>query len=504
MRRRVEHLRAALGRTARSDVFVVSLGQVFQQVLTLFTSILIARMLGAAGYGVVNLLRNLLATLITLAPLGLDLALLKYCGQHSPDNPGVHAIIGRLRLVSFGLNAAAALLIGFGLGGPLETSVYEFPQFQTLLIVTLMGLPLAADLAILSAYYKAKGRPGAYALMTLYLQPALRVVLVGLAFLYAPTVLAIVAINTLQVAVSALAVMLHYRRMRSRSATGEKAGAGSTVPATWSDAFAVLRESVWMALNLFVYGVMRFIDVLMLGSFATAKDVGEYGALSTIAQLIQVYPLALSQTLGPRIARHHHDGDLAAVRAALDGYIHKASLVAGFLFAGIAVFGTRLDLLFGPSFQFRPEVSLLVPLGYLLSATLAPTGYALSMTGRHRAELGVLAMGTVSLIVLCAVLIPPYGQAGAAAAVAASFAFVNVVRFVFVARVLGFVPGRLVDLVPPVAGLALAILARWAGDAVGERTLLVTIASCVLYTALFGGFAWAFFIRRAAAENPDP
>src|SRR3712207_8165928 len=44
--------------------------------------------------------------------------------------------------------------------------------------------------------------------------------------------------------------------------------------------------------------------------------------------------------------------------------------------------------------------------------------------------------------------------------------------------------------------LALAFAARAATDYLGERSLLVTAAGCLLYTLLYGVAAWAFFWRR--------
>jgi O-antigen/teichoic acid export membrane protein len=480
-------------RVLRGEVSIVAAGQVFQQVLTLATGILVARMLGSAGYGLVNLLRTVFQMLATLAPLGLDLALLKYCGRDSADEAQVLATIRRLRIVSLFVNVAAALIIALGFGGLLREHVYPFEGFEALLFATLVALPFAADLAIVGAYYRARGLAGTYALMTLYLQPAARAVLLGLAYWLWPTVMAVVLINTVQVGLSAIALSGHDIGRRRRLALHAAPGEGGR---TWAEARGVLRESVWMSLNLFVYGAMRFVDILMLGSLAPAKEVGEYGALSTIAQLVQVYPLAASQSLGPDVSRHYHAGNMDGVRQALGSYIHKASIVASFIFAGIAAFGTRLDLLFGPSFQFRWEVSILMPLGYLLSATLAPTGYALSMTGRHRGELGILGLGSVVLVAFCALLIPPYGQVGAAAAVAIAFLIVNLVRYGYVARVLGFVPGHPRDLLPPFVALALAFAARGATDLLGERSLLVTAAGCVLYAILYGAAAWAFLWRK--------
>lgn len=475
MQRSLDRLKAV----SRSDVAVVSLGQVFQQVVTMALGVAIARILGADGYGTINLLRAIVAGFATVAPLGLDVALLKYCGRHHVDSADVLATVRRLRQVALGLNLAVAAIVGIGFGGLLERHVFQLPDFQRLLVLTLLGLPAAAEIGITNAIYKARGRPGTFALLTLYLQPAARVVLVGIVVLISPSVLAMVVINTIQPLVSLIGFAFAERAHRRRLPPEPPAGT------SWSEVGNVLRESGWMALNLLAYAMMRFIDITMLGGFVSASEVGAYAALGTVSQIVQVYPISASQTLGPRIARLYHEGDLAGIRRAFGDYIQTASIVASFIFAGIAGFGDELDLVFGPSFHFQPEVCLMVPLGHLISATLAPTGFALSMTGRHKAELGILSAGCVLLVGLCLVLIPRFGPVGAAAAVALSFVVLQLVRFGYVAKVLGFVPGSPRDLLPPVVGLALAYGARWGVDALGPRTLPLLILGCLLYAALF-------------------
>ena len=88
-------------------------------------------------------------------------------------------------------------------------------------------------------------------------------------------------------------------------------------------------------------------------------------------------------------------------------------------------------------------------------------------------------------MVLCRLLIPTLGQIGAASAVAASFAIINVVRFGYVSKVLGFVPGQLRDLLPPLFGLILAVVARNVVDLGFDRSFSALLAGCILYALLY-------------------
>jgi O-antigen/teichoic acid export membrane protein len=256
-----------------------------------------------------------------------------------------------------------------------------------------------------------------------------------------------------------------------------------------------------MALSLFVGGAMRSVDILTLGMFVAAKEVGSYGALSTIAQLVQAYPSAASQTLGPTVSRYYRDGDMISMRRVMSEYLRSASIVGGFLFGGIAALGDHLDLLFGRSFHFRPDIAFLLPLGWLISATLGPMGFSLSMTGRHRVELGILVMGFATLTIGCAVLVPRLGQVGAASAVVTAFAFINIARFSYLSWTHGFVPGSLSDFVPPLVAYVLGFGVKLVVDSVLGRSLATFLLACAVYAVLNAFVAYRLYLTNSERKT---
>lgn len=477
-------------RLLRSETFVALGGQIVQLTLTFATGILIARILGPSNYGIFNILRNTFLTVAILSPLGLDIGLLKYCGKAAPGDMKAIHVVSQLRRLVFAINFAVFLAFAFGLSKWLMDRYYHYEHFDILLSLIMIGLPITADLGISGAVFKARGQAAWFSLLTLYLQSLARIVMVGAAALFSPTLPTLVGVNVLQLAISEAGIFLFNRKKRP-APTAEPGPSGT---ADWGEVRLVLRESLWMALNMFVYGVMRLCDTLILSGYVAAREVGEYAALNTIAALVQIYPLAASQSLGPNVSRHFHAGDLQGVRKVLDDYIRFAAIASGFVFAGVAVFGERLDLIFGHDFQFNPIVCFIMPLGYILSATLAPTGFALSMTGRHKQELVILVIGNLTLLALCRLLIPGFGQIGAASAVALAFALTNILRFAYVSRVLGFIPGRLSDIAPAFVALAAAYAAKTLGNLLGPPTLITTFVSCVVYAAGFGGLCYWLFL----------
>ena len=482
-------------------------GMLIQQSFNLFTGIVIGHAVGAAGYGLSNILRNIITALLTLTPVGLDLALLKY-GPHFASRRIFCQQLGRLRLVVVTVNITA-VLIGWGLlGGWLQDSVYHTPGFRTLLLISLAGLLLAADLALLNAAYRVENRPARFALMSTWLQAPIRFGGAVLTLWFHWSVMAIIVSGTLAYAVSLLCAGLDWTFITRTTGEGREVNEEKPIPvrpefadtdtASWGYILTILNDSYWMALSLFAYGALRFVDILVLGAYAPKPVVGSYGVLSTVSQLVAVYPLAMSQTLGPNISRHYLANDLPGVKRVLNTYIRSASLAGGFVFGGIVGFGDHLDLIFGHSFHFEPALTLMLPLGWFVSATLAPTGYSLSMTGHHKAELMVLFMGTCVLTGGCFLLVPGWGALGAATAVLIAFLTIDVSRFAMVSRHLGFFPGHLLDLLPPLLAAVLAYGVKHVIDQALPRTFLVLVLGCTIYALIFGGAALRLAKRRTA------
>jgi O-antigen/teichoic acid export membrane protein len=490
-----------MNRLSRVEIPLIVGGQFVQLSLSLLTSVMVAKMLSAEGYGVVNLLRSLFVTVATGAPLGLDVALLKYWGKHG-DCARPRAVTLKLRAVTSTLSLL--FLIAFALfGGAPLARIYRYKEFDWLLLVTLSSLPFACDSLILGAIYRARGMAAQYSVIVLYLQPILRVSLVIVAWLYWPTVKATVLIYPTQIIVSYLALRVHWFIVTRGVTKGFARTWSITIldRGEWREALSILRESLWMCLSLFVAVMMRAVDIFFVGYYADAKSLGEYSLLATIAQLIPFYPLAASQSLGSNISRLYHRGALGEIRRELSSYMQRASIIAGFLFAGLAVFGVRLDLLFGRGFHFGAAICVLLPLAHLLSGVLGATGFALSMTGKHREESWIIFAGLAVFIAACAILTPLYGPVGAAAATTICYVLMNVTRFTYVARHIGFFPGSASDLVPPAIGLALAFAARTLGDSLGPRDIVTTGLSACMYTMTYISIMVLFFIPRGLRER---
>ena len=475
---------------AGRSIAIVLGGQFVQFAFAIVTSTLIGRALGPDDYGLVNLMRNGYMIVLTVSPLGLDASLLKYLASGDPGDPRKAEVVTKLRTLAFAVSACFWTIVAGAASLGLVSALYPLPNIDALTVVTFLALPFATDAAILNAKYRADGRIERYALLVTYSQSAFRIVAIPLALWLAPSVAIVVWINSAQIALSACLLWLDRLARGPHDPTSARQNRNDDCANP--DFFRVLGESGWMCVSILVYSLMRSVDLMFLGAYVPARELAAYSALAMVSMLITIFPMAASQTLGPRISSGFSSGNIDAVKRELDGYLVQAAPVSAFIFGGVVAFGPRLDLVFGSGFIFDPVVCFLLPLGQVLSATLAPMGYALSMTGQHRSENAILLAGSLLLVLSCALFVPSYGARAAASSVAACFLAVNIFRFALVARVIRAVPGRLKDLASAPLALAIAVICAAASARLGPLDITTTFLACVVYTLAFGAIALAW------------
>ena len=146
-------------------------GLLFQQVIAFAAGVLVARWLGPQGYGQVSPAGAVYGVAVILAPLGLDLSLLRHLGERDDPWPDKFAQVARLRRITFGVNTTILAFVAVLAGPWLQAHVYRQAGLSTDLAIAFVALPFAADLAILTATCRACGRVSAASLASLYLQP---------------------------------------------------------------------------------------------------------------------------------------------------------------------------------------------------------------------------------------------------------------------------------------------------------------------------------------------
>jgi hypothetical protein len=92
----------------------------------------------------------------------------------------------------------------------------------------------------------------------------------------------------------------------------------------------------------------------------------------------------------------------------------STSVFSAPVFAAIVFWGDPIDLAFGSTFAVHASMVSIVAARTLLQTIFGCSGFALSMTGRHVLEAGLLGIGLMVSVALCFALIQGHGQIGPA------------------------------------------------------------------------------------------
>jgi O-antigen/teichoic acid export membrane protein len=207
----------------------------------------------------------------------------------------------------------------------------------------------------------------------------------------------------------------------------------------------------------------------VLGLTGSGEELGRYEpTLKIVEQVMLLVPLLFVAPFLPAATRLVAGSDSRGFRelfVAVSKLVYVISAPAIILFAAFPE--AVLHGLYGRDFPADGLVVWILLGGFLVNLVLGMNASALAAVGNKQALVRVGAVGTASMVVLAATLVPPFGPTGAAAATSATYVVINLATGLALLRAGGVHPfGRdflwvlLTSLVPVLGGLAVR---RWAG-----------------------------------------
>ena len=402
-------------------------------------NVALARVLGADGLGVYHLSLTFALIASVVGRIGMDPAMLKFGAPSYAANDGQRlAAVHRIGIGTAAGGCGVVAACTFAAADWLATAVYADPAIaQPLRLMSLALVPFA----LLNLYGELL-KAGQHQALSSFIQgAALPMVSLLLLFLFAGKLTDASGAAAIYAVATTLVCGLSWVLWRR------------TVPPRNSLTTEPVKFRTLLATAMPMYGsaiadvVMTFSDVLILGMFATATDVGVYTAAARTALLMRFLLLANSSVAAPRFAALHAANDAEgvarlALRSTLLTTVSSVPLLLIFL-----VFPEKILALFGPQFEAGAQVLIVLSIGQFVNAMTGPVGYLLNMSGFQRIEGRIAVVGALMTAGLCFALIPVWGVLGAAAANAIATATCNLLRVWFAKSCLGIlmlpIPGRL-------------------------------------------------------------
>jgi len=399
--------------------------------LVLGLTVLLARSLGPAGYGLYAYVYALVWLLFVPVALGLPMLVVRETAAARAKTEwgvirGLWRWATRLAVGASLATTGLALLIGLMLSGRLDSD-----PSSTLIWAVVMGALMAltnlSGAALRGLGHTLQGQVPDFVVrygVALALC-ALAAGLLGEAF-SADQAMALHALA------AAIALGFGLAMLARQCPAGVTRAAAQSRGRTW------LTSVIPLAMVSGAFVMHQQTDLIILGLFVDDAEVGIYRVAVQTAAFVALGLHAVNMVAAPQFARLHALGEAQALQR-LVTTTARIILVLTVLAAAalIAVGEPVIRLAFGMDYTAAIDIIVILAIGQLFNAGFGSVVFLLNMTGRERLVVRALAVALILNIGLNFALIPPFGSQGAAAATAMTLALWNLLLWRIVRRELG-------------------------------------------------------------------
>jgi O-antigen/teichoic acid export membrane protein len=417
----------SLARRTASNAFLIRVGGA---ALAYLSQVLLARFMGSFEFGIYIYVWTWVLLIGGLVDLGLASGAQRFIPKYTSEGALAHlrGFLFGSRWISFGAATALGLLgvacVRFA--APWIDDYTLVPLYLGCIALPIHGLLNTQD-AIARSYNWIN-----LALLPQYIVRQLLLIafMVGGYLLgFKADAQTIVVLAALALWVAALGQMIVLsRRLREAVTPG---------PRTY-EVRSWLATSMPIKLVESFYLVLTYMDVLILSQFRTPDDIAVYYAAGKTLSFVAFVYFSVSAASSHKFTEYHVAGErerLAEFIASSIKLTFWPSLAGTVL---ILASGWPLLWLFGPRFVEGYQLMFILAIGLLARASVGPGERLLNMLGEQTACTLVIATTFVFNIILCLLLIPPYGVTGAAISVSAAFVLESILLFIVTKRQVGF------------------------------------------------------------------
>jgi O-antigen/teichoic acid export membrane protein len=422
--------RLARGSAAAMVIYAAGAG------LTYCAQLVVARAIGAGGYGVYAYVLAWITVLAYVSALGFDVSLLRFVPAYLA-HPAVPLLRGVIQYASRRVAAVGCGIALIGIAVVLVQFKVLAPALANAFLVGFAVVPIAALLWVYAAVVRGFGGVVSALAPDRMIRDGVLVGLVLLASMVAGWRIDAawaMAATLLGSAIGLGVVSLAMRRLRPAALDGV---------APVYDAQTWRQTALPLVIIRAAEALMNRTGVMLLAWMVDAKSAGIYAVAFSIAFAVTLPRTAVNALLAPEISDLFVRGD----RAALQSVVAKAAswtlLGAAGIALPVAVFAHPLLALFGRDFQAGVPALRILIVGQVIAAAAGSQLHLMNMTGRERSAAVLLASSAAVNAALGAALVTGLGLTGAALAATMAVIGWNAAMGLSIRRHLRLLPGIL-------------------------------------------------------------
>ncbi|MFK7907651.1 MAG: flippase [Chitinophagales bacterium] len=407
------------------------------------SSWLLAKLIGATGYGVYTYAFSWVTILSGMAWLGFDDLLIRDVAVYRSQGK-TNLLKGLLQTALAGTVIAAIVLTLLAYGGielfaylqylfdfPFEVSFLSDSSTKTALQIAFIAiLPMTLLLVLQFALVGAKEIVLGQIAEKLFKPIFFLLAVIGIYFYQDQHITPIEVITANVVVVFAACVLAYFFFRKKLIQPYQKIQASYQQKIWWSTAISFALVNT---LNL----VYIKADIVMLGTITGAESVGVYSIASKFSELLRFFLAIVYLVVSPMIADMYAAGKLKELQALATKSARGVLLLSLPMVVVFWLFGEWILGLFGLEFVAGYDVLIILCIGQLFNLACGIGGNLLMMTGHEKATFWGLFLSTIVNISFNALLIPSMGMMGAAIATVLGVVVWNIILLVLVRQKLG-------------------------------------------------------------------
>ena len=458
-----------------SHTFIASIINMF---LIFVISILLARHLGASDLGLYRLAYTFYGVATMIGALGIPVAVIKYVAEYKDDEVNLNKIVSSGIITSLIVGVAISIII-YLLSQTLA-GLFKMPQIEGLLELLSPVFPFVLVNSILFGTLNGLREMERYAIALILQQSLITASTIILIYYGFGVSGAIISIVVSSIGISAY--LIYSCRGHFHLIIDEYL---KTTKKLTSFGTKMFGANLINLINLQA-------DIVFLGYFLTAANVGYYSAATGLSKFFLVIPQAIQTVSYPATSEYWAKKNILGLQKMLDKSMKYSAVVL--MPAGLAISFFAEDIvtrIYGQGFQQSA-----LPLQILLMGTVifgvACTSIGGALAGINRPDLSLKAAGisAAANVVLNIVLIPKFGIDGAAIATCTSL--------IIMTLIFGLMTYRTLSIKMDIGWFALMIVATFFGTLtfiVGIRFFnkyLIGSVILIIYTV----FALGMILKR--------
>lgn len=390
--------------------------------------LLIARWYGADTMGLYALSFTLLNIFVTIGVFGFDNALVKFIADYNRNNKVflIKEVYQKALIVTSLVSCIVSILFFLHVDFFAVTLFKNEQLIFFFQIISFAIIPYTL-LKINTATFRGLKRIKEFSFMETVLVFLLSVVLfIILYFLYKNQEITILS-QVVAIFISSIISFILIKKHISKGVITKKVLKYKNI----------LKISFPMLLASSIALIMSWTDIIMLGVFKSASEVGVYTVLIKLAGLTSITLMAINSIAAPKFSELYSNNDIDGLKKIVQ---HSSKMIFYSslpIILILSIFPKFILEIFGQEFIMGTTALWILMFGQFVNIISGSGGYIMQMTNNHNVFQKIIIVTFLINIILNYFLIPMFGINGAAFASMFSIIFWNIFTVVYLKKTMG-------------------------------------------------------------------